>query len=77
MAMTSAYFDAEGCKEGLDHLEKYSKEWDSRAGCWKDSPKHDVHSNAADAIRQWGQRFKDLRADTWGTPLNYPRYNYA
>ncbi|MFM0101987.1 terminase [Paraburkholderia rhynchosiae] len=77
MAMTSAYFDAEGCKEGLDHLEKYSKEWDSRAGCWKDSPKHDVHSNAADALRQWGQRFKDLRADTWGTPLNYPSYNYA
>jgi hypothetical protein len=77
MALTSAYFDAEGCKEGLDHLEKYSKEWDSRAGCWKDYPKHDAHSNAADALRQWGQHFKSIRKDDWGTQLNYPRYNYA
>lgn len=60
-ALSTAYFDAEGCKEGLDHLEKYSKEWDERGGCWKDYPKHDKHSNAADALRQWGQQHKDLR----------------
>lgn len=77
MAMTSAYFDAELCKEGLDHLEKYSKEWDIRAGCWKEYPVHNVHSNAADAIRQWGQHFKSIRKDTWGTAINYPSMNYA
>ncbi|PTB28853.1 terminase [Paraburkholderia caribensis] len=63
MALSSAYFDAEGCKEGLDHVEKYSKEWDERAGTWKDYPKHDIHSNAADALRQWGQKFKNLRGE--------------
>lgn len=61
-ALSTAYFDAEACKEGLDHLEKYSKEWDERGGCWKDYPKHDKHSNAADALRQWGQHHKELRA---------------
>jgi hypothetical protein len=61
MALAGAYFDEEGCKEGLDHLEKYSKEWDGKGGCWKEYPKHDIHSNAADAIRQWGQMHKNLR----------------
>ena len=61
MALSVAFFDAEGCKEGLDHVEKYSKEWDERAGTWRDHPKHDDHSNGADALRQWGQRYKQLK----------------
>lgn len=61
MALSGAFFDAEGCKEGLDHVEKYSKEWDDRAGTWRDYPKHDTHSNGADALRQWGQKYKMLR----------------
>jgi hypothetical protein len=72
MALSTAYFDAEGCKEGLDHLEKYSKEWDQRGACWKDYPKHDSHSNAADSLRQWGQKQKKLVArQDWGGPINY------
>jgi hypothetical protein len=74
MAMSSAWFDIEHCKDGLDHLEKYSKEWDERGGCWKDYPKHDKHSNAADALRQWGQRFKALAArGDWGGEIKYGR----
>jgi hypothetical protein len=61
MALSVAYFDAEGCKEGLEHVEKYSKEWDERAGTWREYPKHDAHSNGADALRQWGQRYKQLK----------------
>jgi hypothetical protein len=72
MALSSAYFDAEGCKEGLDHVEKYSKEWDSNGACWKNYPKHDKHSNAADALRQWGQKQKNLASlHNWGGPINY------
>lgn len=77
MALSSCYFDEEGCKEGLDHLEKYSKEWDKNGGCWKNYPVHNAHSNAADALRQFGQHSKHLRVDGWGTQLNYPRMNYA
>ncbi|RBJ77130.1 hypothetical protein C3L29_031240, partial [Pseudomonas sp. MWU12-2534b] len=38
-----------------------SKEWDERAGTWRDYPKHDAHSNGADALRQWGQAHKKLK----------------
>lgn len=74
MALSVAYFDEEGCKEGLDHVEKYSKEWDERAGTWKDYPKHDTHSNGADALRQWGQRYKQLRGPKKEpTPVAIPK----
>lgn len=51
----SLWFDEEGCKEGLAHLGSYSKQWDSRAAVWKDEPLHDIHSEAADALRQMAQ----------------------
>jgi hypothetical protein len=53
----SAYFDATNCAPGIKHLDSYRKEWDPRRMCWKDEPLHDVHSEAADALRQWGQGF--------------------
>jgi hypothetical protein len=49
------WFDAERCKVGLEHLELYRKEWDRTHGCWKSQPRHDMHSNAADAFRQMAQ----------------------
>lgn len=78
MALSSAYFDQENCKEGLDHLEKYSKEWDLNRGCWKDYPRHDKHSNAADALRQWGQKQKSIAQRTdWGGDINYGKLAIA
>jgi hypothetical protein len=78
MALSTAYFDEENCKEGLDHLEKYSKEWDTTRGCWKDYPRHDSHSNAADALRQWGQKQKKLgTGQQWGPDINYGKLAIA
>jgi hypothetical protein len=51
------WFDETNCKEGLAHLENYRKEWNDRAGCWKESPRHDIHSEAADAFRQFAQGY--------------------
>lgn len=51
----SCYFDEEGCREGLDHLAGYRKEWDKRHGIWKASPRHDEHCHSADGFRQFGQ----------------------
>lgn len=51
-------FDEEGCKEGLVHLGMYKKEWNSRLGVWSDTPRHDIHSEAADAIRQFAQGYR-------------------
>lgn len=56
-AFATYYFDEEGCKEGIAHLSQYRKEWDTRLGTWKDEPRHDEHSEAADAIRQHAQGY--------------------
>lgn len=50
-------FDESGCKEGLAHIAQYRKEWNSRLGTWSDRPRHDIHSEAADALRQFAQGF--------------------
>lgn len=52
---SSCWFDEEGCKEGLDHLAGYRKEWDAKHGVWRGTPRHDEHCHSADAFRQFGQ----------------------
>lgn len=56
---SSYWFDEEGCKEGLVHLEHYSKKWNTITQAWSDQPLKDVHTEAADAIRQHAQGFED------------------
>lgn len=58
-------FDEERCAEGLRHLELYKKEWDKTRACWKDEPRHDVHSNGADAFRQFGQAVANGQVSTF------------
>lgn len=65
-------FDEVGCKEGIEHLAGYRKTWNERAGCWSDTPRHDIHSEGADAFRQFAQGYQG-EADEWGGTLNYPR----
>lgn len=56
--LAEAWFDEEGCKTGIEHLELYHKKWNARIGAWSDEPeKLDGHSEAADGIRQWAQGF--------------------
>jgi hypothetical protein len=54
------YFDETHCKEGIAHLDGYKKKWNNRAGCWSDDPcKTDGNSEAADALRQFAQGYKE------------------
>ncbi len=53
----TCWFDEAGCKEGLVHLENYKKKWNTTLQCWMDEPLHDIHSEAADGIRQAAQHF--------------------
>lgn len=59
---SSAYFDEIGCKAGLAHIAAYRKQWNKSAGCWGTHPRHDEHSEAADALRQYGQGWKPPRS---------------
>lgn len=63
-AFSTCYFDEVGCKEGVIHLELYRKKWDARGACWMDHPMHNVHSNGADAFRQFGQIATSIRTTT-------------
>lgn len=54
-------FDKDNCAKGVIHLDRYSKEWNERRAMWSDEPRHDVHSEAADAFRQFAQGYKGER----------------
>lgn len=45
------YFDAEGCKEGLQALRQYHREFDQKQNRYKDNPEHDWASDYADSFR--------------------------
>lgn len=74
------WFDETECKEGLIHLDGYKKKFDTRQQRFMDVPvKTDGHSEAADALRQFGQAYasgllnvrvpdkKKKRARNWRT----------
>ncbi len=46
------WFDQAECHQGIVSLKAYRKDWDEIRGCWKDKPRHDAASHAADAFRQ-------------------------
>lgn len=58
------WFDEAGCKEGLAHLGMYRKEWNGRLGTWSRTPLHDIHSEAADALRQHAQGYQQIAVDS-------------
>jgi hypothetical protein len=70
---SQCWFDETKCKDGLAHLENYRKEWNDRQGCWKDKPRHDIHSEAADAFRQFAQgyRYKQQIKQNQSRPLSW------
>lgn len=50
-------FNEATCKKGLVHLGAYRKTWNEKMAVWMDQPRHDEHSEAADALRQMGQGY--------------------
>jgi len=47
------WFDEERCQEFINAISQYTKEWDDKNGCFKDRPKHDWTSHAADMFRYY------------------------
>lgn len=74
-------FDEEGCAEGIDALDNYSREWDEHVGDWSTNPRHDIHSNGADAFRQCAQAYRPMTPDAGSgvgfvQPVSYGRVGY-
>jgi len=51
MAMPRMWFDKTKCKDGIEALKLYRREWDSDKKVFRDKPLHDWTSHAADAAR--------------------------
>ena len=45
------WIDKENCVDGIEALKQYQREWDEDRKIFKDKPKHDWTSHAADAFR--------------------------
>jgi phage terminase large subunit len=48
---SKCWFDHKKCKEGIEALKSYHKEYDESRKCYNDRPYHDWSSNGADAFR--------------------------
>lgn len=55
LLLPRCWFDAEKCKAGIEALRQYRKDWDEEKKTFRDRPRHDWASHAADAFRQLAQ----------------------
>src|SRR5210317_305169 len=51
MLLPKCHFDRDNCGEGLEMLRQYRQEWDEKRKSFRDHPRHDYTSHAADAFR--------------------------
>lgn len=72
-SLSSCWFDETECKEGIKHLDRYRKRWNRTTERFMDVPLHDIHSEGADAFRQFAQsrkgelaEFKTINFTGWG-----------
>jgi len=64
-------FDAGPCAEGLKALKGYRKDWNEEMGTWRDRPRHDANSHAADAFRYLAVSYRELRPEPVKPPVVY------
>ena len=51
MMIPKCYFDRDNTAEGLECLRQYRQDWDEKRKTFRDTPRHDFTSHAADAFR--------------------------
>jgi hypothetical protein len=61
MLFPRCYFDAERCKAGLEALQHYKRDYNTRLNEFKAVPVHDWASHAADAFRYLAVRHETPR----------------
>jgi hypothetical protein len=62
------WFAEDECSTGIRHLKAYRKDWDETRGCWKDKPRHDSSSHAADALRYLSMAWREIQPDPVAAP---------
>ena len=62
LTIPQARFDRANCKQGIEALKQYRKEWDEERKVFKITPRHDWASHAADSWRYLAMGWRALRA---------------
>jgi hypothetical protein len=70
LLLPRCWFDAEKCARGIEALRHYRCEWDPRLRIFRDRPRHDWASHAADAFRYLAMGLRAPR-DERMPPLRY------
>lgn len=72
LLLPKCWFDAERCKEGIEALRQYRKEYDEKLKTFKQRPLHDWASHGADAFRYLAVSVDRMTAkDAWNAPIKY------
>jgi hypothetical protein len=66
------YFDAINCKQGIEALRQYRAEFDEKVKAFKNTPRHDWTSHAADAFRYMTMAWKHLQP---AKPIEKPKHH--
>jgi hypothetical protein len=64
MTIPKAWFDARRCHDGLEALRQYRAEYDEKARTFRDRPKHDWTSHAADAFRYAAVAWREMKPES-------------
>lgn len=51
LMLSRCWFDEDRCARGIEALKQYRREWDGKRQVWRERPRHDWASHAADAFR--------------------------
>lgn len=65
IVMPRCYFDITKCEKGIKALYNYHRQWDDRTQEYKDRPKHDWSSHAADAFRYFAIGLTDPKPKSY------------
>jgi phage terminase large subunit len=57
------WWDRMACKEGLECLRQYRADYDEKARTFRDAPKHDWTSHAADSARYMAMAYREIKPE--------------
>lgn len=73
MLLPRCVFDEKRCQRGIEALRQYRTEWDDKLQTFKNSPRHDWASHAADSARYLAVGLKNPTLGTASTAIKYKR----
>jgi phage terminase large subunit len=74
LMLPKCVFDETKCRQGVEALKQYRRDWDDKLKTFRQRPLHDWTSHAADAFRYLAMSFEPR---TKAKPISYPTRKYA